>query len=371
MDIKGKSPKHLFDEVIDAGLCTLCGACIGGCPYLAYNGERILLKDNCMLTEGGQCYTYCPRTQLDMNAISQQVFGAPYSADEIGSTQEVVMARSLDERIRNKGQYGGTVSTLLIEALADGLIDCAALARASEDKSPAPFLAHSAGDVLECMGSSYMACPIVSTYNQISRDDGSKLGMVAMPCQVLALSKMKKDPPVNRVNVSNIKLVIGLFCTWALAPDKFHQFLKENTDLPYVKKFDIPPPPANSFDVYTQSGKVSFPLEQIRKFIMPGCAYCHDMTAEFADISVGSVEGTEGWNTVIIRTPAGAELIKAALAKGKLETKKLPLESLAHLKEAALRKKKRALTEIVKKSGDKKNLLYMGLPPELAGKLLD
>ena len=125
-------------------------------------------------------------THLDMNAISQQVFGAPYSADEIGPAQQVVMARSLDERIRDKGQYGGTVSTLLIEALADGLIDCAALARTSGDKSPGPFLAHNAGEVLECTGSSYMACPVLSTYNQLSGDDGSKLGMVAMPCQVLA-----------------------------------------------------------------------------------------------------------------------------------------------------------------------------------------
>jgi coenzyme F420 hydrogenase subunit beta len=182
---------------------------------------------------------------------------------------------------------------------------------------------------------------------------------------------MKKDPPVNRVNPGNIKLVIGLFCTWALAPDKFHQFLKDNTDLPSVKKFDIPPPPANRFDVYAKSGKISFPLERIRKFIMPGCAYCHDMTAEFADISVGSVEGTEGWNTVIIRTSTGAELMKKAVAAGKLETKKLPVESLVHLKEAALRKKKKALSEIVKKSGDKNNLLFMTLSSGIAGKLLD
>ena len=167
------------------------------------------------------------------------------------------------------------------------------------------------------------------------------------------MTKMKKDPPVNRVNVSNIKLVIGLFCTWALAPDKFHQFLKENTDLPHVKKFDIPPPPANRFDVYTESGKISFPLEQIKKFIMPGCTYCHDMTAEFADISIGSVEGTEGWNTVIIRTPTGSELIKTVVAKGKLETKSC-LWRVAHLKEAALRKKKRALGEIVKRAAIRK-----------------
>jgi len=146
--------------------------------------------------------------------------------------------------------------------------------------------------------------------------------------------------------------------------------LRENVDLPQVTKFDIPPPPANRFDVYTLSGVMSFPLEQIREYVMPTCAYCLDMTSEFADISVGSVEGIEGWNTVIVRTDVGAELMEVAKAKGKLETDELAAQNLAHLKEAALLKKTRALKEIANKSGDKKDLLYVGLSQSLADKLL-
>ena len=103
---------------------------------------------------------------------------------------------------------------------------------------------------------------------------------------------------------------------------------------------------------------------------MPTCAYCLDMTSEFADISIGSVEGTEGWNTVIIRTDTGAELMEMARVKAKLEIDKLPDENLAHLKEAALLKKKRALQEIIKKSGDEKNLLYLGLSQSLIDRLM-
>ena len=104
---------------------------------------------------------------------------------------------------------------------------------------------------------------------------------------------------------------------------------------------------------------------------MPTCAYCLDMTAEFADISVGSVEGMEGWNTVIIRTKVGAELMETAKKKKRLEIDKLPAQNLTHLKEAALLKKKRALTEIIKRSGNKNNLLYLGLPPRLVDKFLN
>lgn len=369
MTTETRGCKELVNEVIEAGLCALCGACTGTCPYLVYYKGRIALLDNCTLSDG-QCYKYCPRTFIDMDIISQQVFGVPYSEEEMGTTKEVLMARNTDSRVRKKAQYGGVVTTLLSLALAEGLIDNVALAKTSDDKTASPFLAQNKDEVLRCAGSNYMACPVLMTYNQIPKDNDSKLGIVAMPCQVLAVTKMKKDPPLNRVGISNVKLVIGLFCTWALSPDKFHRFLGKKLDLSKVRKFDIPPPPANRFDVYTTSGEISLPLDEIRKFTMPTCAYCLDMTSEFADISVGSVEGIEGWNTVIIRTDAGAELIEAAKAKKKLETDKLPSENLAHLKEAALLKKKRALKEIVKRSGDKKNLLYVGLSPKLAEKLM-
>jgi coenzyme F420 hydrogenase subunit beta len=254
--------------------------------------------------------------------------------------------------------------------LAEGFIDGAIITKTSDDKTPIAFIAKSAEEVLQGAGSNYMACPVLQTYNHLPKDSNHSLGIVAMPCQALALAKMKTEPPENRISIDNVKLVIGLFCTWALCTDGFHQFLKENLDLLQVKKFDIPPPPANRFDAYTRSGTMSFPLEEIRKFTMPTCAYCLDMTSEFSDISVGSVEGIEGWNTVIIRTDAGAKLMEMAKSKGRLDTDTLPAQNLAHLKEASLLKKKRALKEITNRSGSKKDLLYVGLSRTLADRLL-
>lgn len=370
MVVTAKGCKELIGEVIETGLCTLCGACTGSCPYLTYYKGRITLLDNCSRTEEAQCYEYCPRTFTDMNAISQEIFGMPYGEQEIGSVKNVIMARATDTVIKKKGQYGGAVTALLSLALNERLIDHAILTKTSADKAPAPFMAQNADDVLQCAGSSYMACPVLGRYNQVPKDSRSKLAIVATPCQVLSVAKMKAEQPEDRVGTGNIKLVIGLFCTWALSPDKFHQFLKENLELAKVRKFDIPPPPANRFDVYTSKGVTSFPLEQIRKFTMPACAYCTDMTSEFADISIGSVEGTEGWNTIIIRTDRGADLVETAKRKGKLQVERLPDSNLEHLKEAALLKKSRALNEIVKRSGDKDNLLYLGLSPQLTKKLL-
>jgi coenzyme F420 hydrogenase subunit beta len=365
-----KGCKELVSEVIETGLCTLCGACTGNCPYLAYYRGRITLLDNCSRTDEAQCYDYCPRTFTDMNALSQKIFGTPYDENGIGTVKQVLIARATDTTVKNRAQYGGTVTALLSLALTEGLIDSAVLTKTSDDKAPSPFLAQSVGEALECAGSSYMACPVLGRYNQIPKSGNTKLGIVAVPCQVLSVAKMKLKPPQNRVSIDNVRLVIGLFCTWALAPAKFYEFLSENLDLAKVKKFDIPPPPANRFDVFTASGKTSFPLEQIRKFTMPTCAYCLDMTSEFADISVGSVEGLEGWNTVIVRTEAGADLMERAKKKGKLEIDRLPVSNLEHLEEAAQLKKKRALNELTNKSGDQNNLIYLALSPQLTKKLL-
>jgi len=82
------------------------------------------------------------------------------------------------------------------------------------------------------------------------------------------------------------------------------------------------------------------------------------------------VEGVEGWNTVIVRTQRGAELIAEAKKQGRLDIKDLPAQSLAHLKEASFNKKARAVQEIVKKTGDRNDLMYIDISDGLKEKLL-
>ena len=78
----------------------------------------------------------------------------------------------------------------------------------------------------------------------------------------------------------------------------------------------------------------------------------------------------KGWNTVIVRTKIGAELMDIAKTKRALETQPIPIESLTNLKRVALKKKKEALSNIIAKTGDKKKLLYLGLSESMVNKLL-
>lgn len=66
------------------------------------------------------------------------------------------------------------------------------------------------------------------------------------------------------------------------------------------------------------------------------------MTSEWAALSVGVVEGQPGWNTLIVRTRRGRQLVEEARTSGWLVTEALSKENLTGLTLAAGNKKKRA-----------------------------
>ena len=358
-----KGCRELQGEVLARDLCTLCGACVGMCPYLvAYRG-RVVALDECNLPQG-RCYVFCPRTPADLDLLSHTVFGVAYAADELGTVQEIAIARARDDGSRSKAQYGGTVTALTCFALDQGLIDSAVLTASDESILPSGTLADSPARIRDCAGSNFVAAPTLAAFNRESGRDVRSIGVVATPCQTLALAKMRASPLENRNNIDKLKLVIGLFCTWALRYEDFARFLADKVPLRQIVRFDIPPPPANIFQVFTDSSRIDIPLDEVRPFVRPTCDVCIDMTAEFADISVGSAEGVEGWNTLIIRSHAGRELVEAARAKGVIETAPLPEQNLAHLKEASLLKKKRGLKKVIETTGSDQDLLYLKLTSE-------
>ncbi|MBM3167063.1 MAG: hypothetical protein FJZ83_03290 [Chloroflexi bacterium] len=55
MVIATKTCNDLVNEVIDQGLCTLCGACTDICPYLTHYKGKTALLDRCS-ERGAECY---------------------------------------------------------------------------------------------------------------------------------------------------------------------------------------------------------------------------------------------------------------------------------------------------------------------------
>lgn len=364
--IEVKGHKDLVKEVIEAGLCVYCGACSGSCPYLlAYKGKIVVIND-CNRAEG-QCYQFCPRTPTDMDAINQAILGEPFRWSDFGTAKEMFLAKSSDDQILQRAQDGGTVTTLLSVALESGLIEAALTAKMDSEKTPNGYIARTREELLRCAGTSYEACPTLQALNQLSPDSRERLGIVSLPCHSEAIAKMKTYSSKYRANIDNVRIVIGLFCGWSLGHN-FHTFLRQHFDLARVAKFDIPHHPGHTFDVYYQDGsKKEVELTEVKKYTSPACKYCWNMTAEFADVSVGSGRAKyRGWNTLIVRTDLGNQLVTLAREKGLLKTQPLPEENFINLRKASRRKKEKALYELRVKYDGK--LGYLGLSESLLRK---
>jgi coenzyme F420 hydrogenase subunit beta len=321
--------------------------------------------ESCPVTSS-RCLSFCPRFDLDLDAASDQLHGVHYGGEPFGEVRQVLVARSTDAQVRSRAQYGGTVTTLVLAALEDGTIESAVLTR-NQGGIPRGVVASTPEEVLDCAGSSYLAAP---TLEALNRQHGEgQLGVVGTPCQLQAVATMAVSPFAERSNAPRVTLRIGLFCTWALSYD-FLSRLNQVASPDAVAKTDVPPPPASVFEVHASGSRTTIPLEEVRTYIRPACDLCPDMTAELADISVGSAEGIEGWNTLLVRTEAGERLVEAALARGLLETGPLPQANCDHLAEAAMNKKRRAFRRVAERTGDAGDLLFMKLRPEVASRLI-
>lgn len=344
--------KGLESLVLGRGLCTMCGACARMCPYLEVHRGRIVKLHDCDLEEG-RCFAHCPRTALDLAELNRNRFGSEEVPVELGFQTRVLMARGLDPGLLGKAQTGAVVSSLVAFALEEGLADAAVLTQRGKDLLPAGKIVRSREEVLQCAGSSYVASASLAALNQGPWQKQERILLVGVPCQIAALEKMRscelsQDAPARRVVLS-----IGLFCTWALSYIPFVSFLRQKFPSEVVESMDISPPPERILRIRTSVGTREVPVEEIRPFIQPACALCADMTSELADLSVGTVEGEPGWNTVIIRTQAGESILEGAVARGILQVKALPPPNAQHLARASLLKKRRALEALQQRENGK------------------
>jgi coenzyme F420 hydrogenase subunit beta len=350
--------KGLEEKVLDRELCVACGACLSLCPYLRSWRGRVGKIDNCTLEEG-RCFAYCPRTEVDLDEVFQKVFGKSYEDIEMGPVRKIVMARAKDPLWRRKAQTGGVVSALFDFALREGVVQAGILTPRDEDILPQGKVITRRNEILRCAGSSYVAGPTLEALNRGPWKGKERIGVVGLPCQVLALARMKASKHEKRTPIDRVDLVMGLFCTWALDYKPFMAFLNERVGRRSIQKLNITPPPERILEVTSGKTLHRIPVDDIRSLIRSGCRVCLDMTAELSDISVGTVEGKEGWNTVIVRTGLAEDLLRRAKKAGIIETRTLPKNNLNHLIEASLLKKRRALDALNEKGGIEKGYLKL------------
>ncbi|MBN1802275.1 MAG: NADPH-dependent glutamate synthase [Candidatus Lokiarchaeota archaeon] len=314
--------------VRDANLCCACGLCVSTCPLSAikYNGDTLELDED-ICVNCGLCYACCPRTFFPKTLKTHEGFperGSKY-LPALNSFSSVYTARTTEESLKDQIQDGGIVTTLLLTAFKEKLIN-AALTVESSDKplEPRPVIIESENDLIKTSGTKYANAHSLSVLNSIQKYD--RIAVVGTPCMMEALEKSTYYP-LGKSTYDNIVYKIGLFCMESFDYESIvdlvkKEFKKNPED---VKKMDIN---KGRMFVISKNNEVSdIPLKQAHAYPRLGCFFCDDLTAEQADISVGSIGSDPGWSTVIVRTQKGADLFKKALELHLVEKKELDEEN--------------------------------------------
>ena len=324
-EIKGVFPSTQL--IKEKNLCCGCGLCVSICPVNAIDySEGTFEIDNDLCINCGLCYSVCPRSffpkvldQLEENHDSNIKF-----SESLKFYRDIFTAQTTAERIKSVAQDGGIVTSLIKTAFQQDYINGSfAVTVGAEPLKPLPILLENEGDLLKTAGTKYTNAPILKIFHDAK--DHDKIAVIGTPCIMKALKKLSFFP-LGKPFYDNIVLKIGLLCMESFDYESIVELLKSEFNVypSDVKKMDID---KGQFIIYDQESNISnIPIKRIKKYGRFGCFFCDDLTAEHADISVGSIGSEPGWSTVIIRTKKGAEFFQKALDLNMITKKDLEEE---------------------------------------------
>ena len=108
--VRANNQKFLKKYVLEEGLCTGCGACVGLCPYQVIYHDRTMQLHDCDL-EDGKCYAFCPRTATDLAVLRELLFEKDDLTPEIGAVKGYYFSQATDPKLRKIAQHGATVTS--------------------------------------------------------------------------------------------------------------------------------------------------------------------------------------------------------------------------------------------------------------------
>ncbi|MEM3387246.1 MAG: Coenzyme F420 hydrogenase/dehydrogenase, beta subunit C-terminal domain [Nitrososphaerales archaeon] len=322
--LKGLKYTNILDKVVATELCSKCGTCIVACKVnsrdcLDYAGKPLREESRCI--DCGICLHSCARADILMEKLG---FISREAVEGVGEVRAAYAVRTTREDVRRVCQDGGFVTTLLLWAYENGMIDAALLSGVGEQPQLAePRLAKTAEEILSSAGTRYTYSPnILSLLDEIPKlapYSSGKIAFVGVPCQIHSLKKAQRN---NIKPFERIKISIGLFCSESfdyvgLMKQKIEGEMK--IPLEQIAKTNI----KGKFFIYLKDGRQhEIPLKDVKSYVRKACEFCDDFTAVDADVSAGGV-GLDGWSAVLIRSKLGEEAIEGMLADKVIEAKPL------------------------------------------------
>ncbi|MFX1431621.1 MAG: Coenzyme F420 hydrogenase/dehydrogenase, beta subunit C-terminal domain [Promethearchaeota archaeon] len=319
--------EHFFEPVsivFNSEVCCQCGWCSSVCPVNAITVTADTLEiDDELCMKCGLCYSVCPRSfSIEQAGKSINKLDKSLNFSEaINGYINTYSASTTKDEIKKVRQDGGIVSSLLEHLLKNKLVDAIVAVKHSEELwKPEPVIIHDVKDLYKTSGTKYANASTLQIIDKTKKYE--KIAIVGVPCMMNALEKGTMFPGGTEF-FKNIKYKIGLFCMESFPYQGVLNLINEQfqTDFKKVTKMDIS---GGKFIVFLNSGEdLNVPLNDVKSYARYNCHFCEDLTADFSDISVGSIGSPSGWSTVITRTKEGEKIYKEAIKAGLIESKDL------------------------------------------------
>jgi len=297
----------LYKEVISKDLCTACGTCVGVCPENVIEMEGTIpeLVGECIAC--GWCYLSCPGKEINIQELDKKIHGRGRNKNEnrIGIHVQCYAANSPEKEIRYNATSGGVITSLLLYAMDNNLIDGAILTGIAKDNptKAAPVVATSRDDIIACQKGKYMIVPggLLSALREAVTEKGlTRLAVVGSPCHIHGVRKMQtsQDRHLKELFGDKITYAIGHHCAFNFFPEGTDTILQAlGVPLEEVEEVgwrDVSTAPfPGKFCVTTKSGEKRT-MELLQEYVVlggiydhPRCRICYDWANEIADISSG------------------------------------------------------------------------------------
>jgi coenzyme F420 hydrogenase subunit beta len=255
-------------------------------------GNEELTRALCSHVEKAQAY----RVEEEEKLEKQFLKGT--KDEHLGVYSDVFSAKS-----DVMGQNGGVVTGLLQKGLREGLFDNAIVAKRINGYMAEAVVANDTESALQSKGTTYVKVNVSKKLRELLGQGKKRIAVVCTPCEVKAVRKIQQT-----IGRDTKIIVIGLFCFQAFNPTRLKEELsKQGIDLEKAEKTEIS---RGIFTATVNGQQATCRVKDIDAASEVFCRFCDDFTSRLADVSVGSAGSRQGYSTVIVRSPAGEQLVK-------------------------------------------------------------
>lgn len=350
---------------MNISLCTGCGTCAGICPQdiiemRKYPKEGIYLPTfkSAACNECKLCLNVCPGRSIDFSKLNSFVFGKTSNDTLLGNHIGCYIGHSTNKSIQRNVSSGGLVTSLLIFALENELIDGAIVTRMRKDRplDSEVFIARTSREIISAAGSKYCPVPVNTIIREVlTRNE--RFAIVGLPCHIQGI---RKAETLNRKLRERLIFHLGLFCSHTvsfLGTEFLLEKMKvKNEDVVKLDYRGSGWPGGMTIKLKNGSKKFLPFFSYWNPFFGPAfftpvrCLACSDGTNELSDISFGDawlhelMSGHVGKSLIITRSEIGEQLLQEATLKEIVEIVRVSDNELIRAQKGMLLYKKKKLT---------------------------